>query len=61
MEPLLVKMARDFTDAKDLSDRLQDLYRVRHACTCTRLWTRTETVENTGTTPLQADRHTRMH
>ena len=28
MEPLLVRVARDFTDAHDLSERLRDLYRV---------------------------------
>ncbi len=28
MEPLLIKLARDFTDSKDLSDRLSKLYKV---------------------------------
>ena len=31
MEPLLVKLAREFTDSQDLSDRLMRLYKVRHA------------------------------
>ena len=29
MEPLLIKLAREFTDSKDLSDRLSKLYKVR--------------------------------
>ncbi len=28
MEPLLIKLARDFTDSQDLSDRLLKLYHV---------------------------------
>ena len=28
MEPLLIKLARDFTDSQDLSDRLLKLYKV---------------------------------
>jgi hypothetical protein len=28
MEPLLMKLAREFTDNKDLSDRLSKLYKV---------------------------------
>ena len=29
LEPLLVKLAREFSDSQDLSDRLQKLYQVR--------------------------------
>ncbi len=29
MEPLLIKLAREFTDSKDLSDRLSKLCKVR--------------------------------
>jgi hypothetical protein len=29
MEPLLIKLARDFTDSQDLSERLLKLYKVR--------------------------------
>ena len=36
MEPLLVKIARDFNDATDLTNRLQTLYRVRNSHTHTR-------------------------
>ena len=28
MEPLLIKLAREFTDSQDLSDRLLKLYKV---------------------------------
>ncbi len=28
MEPLLIKLAREFTDSQDLSDRLMKLYKV---------------------------------
>ena len=28
MEPLLARLARDFSDANDLSERLHELYRV---------------------------------
>jgi hypothetical protein len=29
MEPLLIKLAREFTDSQDLSDRLLKIYKVR--------------------------------
>ena len=29
MEPLLIKLAREFTDSQDLSDRLMKLYKVK--------------------------------
>ena len=31
MEPLLIKLAREFTDSHDLSDRLSKLYKVGSA------------------------------
>ncbi len=31
MEPLLIKLARDFTDSQDLSERLLKLYKVKPA------------------------------